>query len=154
MRIEKCSKADFDLILTETREFWGSDRTLALHNPILLNEFGNSAFVIRESGKAVAYLFGFLSQTEPTGYIHLIGVRPSHRRRGFAKALYAEFENFAKSRGCAKLKAITTPTNKDSLAFHKSIGMLPVGAELADGVPVVRNYSGPGLDRVVMEKRI
>jgi predicted GNAT superfamily acetyltransferase len=46
------------------------------------------------------------------------------------------------------------PTNNVSVAFHQSIGMHPLGEPNEEGVPVVRNYSGPGIDRVVFKKRI
>jgi GNAT superfamily N-acetyltransferase len=152
MEIYNCTKNDFDQILTEISEFWGNDRTLHLHHPIFIYEFGNSAYVIREGEKVVAYLFGFLSQTEPAGYVQLIGVRHTNRRQHLGQKLYEHFIEFARKNGCTKIKAITTPNNLVSLAFHKSIGMKPVGGKNADVTPFVRDYSGPGMDRVVLEK--
>ena len=154
MEITNCSKQDFDQILTEFKEFWDSDRTLALHHPTLINEFGNSAFVIRDGHKVVAYLFGFLSQTSPTGYIQLLSVRQGYRKQGLARQLYAHFNGFALAHGCTKLKAITSPTNSLSIAFHKSIGMMPTGKDSVNGIPVIKDYSGPGRDRVIFMKDI
>ena len=154
MEISNCTKQDFDQILTEFNEFWDSDRTLALHHPTLINEFGNSAFVIREGQKVVAYLFGFLSQTSPIGYIQLLSVRQGYRKQGLARRLYDHFTGFALVHGCTKLKAITSPVNTLSIAFHKSIGMMPTGKDNIDGIPVIKDYSGPGKDRVVFIKDI
>jgi GNAT superfamily N-acetyltransferase len=154
MEISNCTKQDFDQILTEFNEFWDSDRTLALHHPTLINEFGNSAFVIREGQKVVAYLFGFLSQTSPIGYIQLLSVRQGYRKQGLARRLYDHFTGFALVHGCTKLKAITSPVNTLSIAFHKSIGMMPTGKDTIDGIPVIKDYSGPGKDRVVFIKDI
>jgi GNAT superfamily N-acetyltransferase len=154
MEITLCTKADFDQILTDIVDFWGSDRTLKLHHPILLYEFGNSAFVIKEGERVVAYLFGFISQTAPVGYVKFIGVRPTHRGRGLGRRLYDHFIGFARVHGCNELKAITTPTNSVSIAFHKSIGMELLGEPNQEGIPVVRNYGGPGIDRVVFRKKI
>ena len=154
MEIANCTKQDFDQILTEFKEFWDSDRTLALHHPTLINEFGNSAFVIREGQKVVAYLFGFLSQTSPIGYIQLLSVRQGYRKQGLARRLYDHFTGFALVHGCTKLKAITSPVNTLSIAFHKSIGMMPTGKDTIDGIPVIKDYSGPGKDRVVFIKDI
>ena len=154
MDITNCTKQDFDQILTEFKEFWDSDRTLALHHPTLVNEFGNSAFVIRDGHKVIAYLFGFLSQTAPEGYVHLLSVRQGYRKQGLARQLYGHFTRFALEHGCTKLKAITSPVNSLSIAFHKSIGMMPTGEDSVDGIPVIKDYSGPGKDRVIFMKDI
>ncbi|OGO31919.1 MAG: hypothetical protein A2Z29_05880 [Chloroflexi bacterium RBG_16_56_11] len=154
MEITLCTKADFDQILIDIVDFWGSDRTLRLHHPILLYEFGNSAFVIKEGEKVIAYLFGFISRTAPVGYVKFIGVRPSHRHQGLGHRLYEHFTLFARSHGCEELKAITSPTNKTSIVFHQCLGMELLGEPNDEGVPVMRNYSGPGIDRVVFRKKI
>jgi GNAT superfamily N-acetyltransferase len=153
MNIEQCTVDDFLAIVGDLPAFWGSDRTRAVHHPMFLREFGDTAFVVREGSTVAAYLFGFISQTEPVGYVHLIAVRDNHRRRGLGRALYARFAKVALERGCARLKAITTPSNALSIAFHRSLGMRIVGAG-ADEVCVVRDYSGPGEDRVVFEQSI
>lgn len=154
MSIMQCTKADFDRILTDYNEFWDNDRTLALHHPTIINEFGNTAYVIKEGDRVTAYLFGFFSQTEPVGYVQLLAVRQGYRKQGLARQLYAHFEQIAREHGCKKLKAITSPMNTLSIAFHKSIGMMPAGQDLEGSVPVIRNYSGPGKDRVVFSKDI
>ncbi len=48
MKIEKCTMLDFNEITKDIVDFWGSDRTLHLHQPFLIYEFGNTAFVIKE----------------------------------------------------------------------------------------------------------
>lgn len=75
MKIEKCTIKDFNEITKGIVDLWGSDRTLHLHQPFLIYEFGNTAFVIKEHGQVIAYLFGFFSQTDNLAYIHLLGVR-------------------------------------------------------------------------------
>jgi GNAT superfamily N-acetyltransferase len=143
--VARCTKADYDQIIAELDEFWETSLTYGLHNPTLLNEFGDTAYVVRDQGKVVAYLFGFFSQTEPVGYIHLVAVRRSHRRQGLAEKLYEHFTDHARSRGCTGLKAITTPENANSIAFHGRIGM---------NAEAVRDYSGRGKDRLVLRKKI
>jgi len=154
MEITICTKEDFNQVLDEYGQFWEHDRTVALHHPTIIYEFGNSSFVIKENGRVLAYLFGFLSQTEPTGYVHLLSVRRGFRRQGLANRLYAHFEQFARSHGCTRLKAITSPVNRLPIDFHRSIGMLPTGEPDGQGLLVVKGYSGPGLDRVVFYKDI
>lgn len=146
-----CTKADYDQIIQDIESFWGSTRTLGLHQPFLIHEFGNTAFVIKDGNMVAAYLFGFLAQTGPTAYTHLIAVRPEYRREGLAARLYDYFIQFAQAQGCTRMKAITSPTNAASIAFHTRIGMRLLGEPNIDGIPVVKDYKGPGEDRVVFE---
>lgn len=153
--IENCTMSDFNEIVKDIVDFWGSDRTLHLHQPFLIYEFGNTAFVIKEHGQVIAYLFGFFSQTDNLAYIHLLGVREKNQRQGFGLLLYEYFIEMAKSKGFAKIKAITTASNSKSISFHKNrIGMTLLGGPNENGVNIVRNYSGENNDRVVFEKQI
>ncbi|MCJ7426099.1 MAG: GNAT family N-acetyltransferase [Dehalococcoidales bacterium] len=154
MELALCSKSDFDQILQDIDDFWGSERTLPLHHPMFINEFGNSAFVFKEGQQVLGYLFGFISQTAPLAYVHLIGVRRSYQGQGLGRRLYEHFIDFARAKGCKELKAITTKNNGVSLAFHKSIGMELIGEPDEEGIPIVRHYSGPGQHRVVFRKKI
>jgi len=154
-KIAHCTMSDFSQIIEDICDFWGSDRTLSLHHPYLVHEFGNTAFVLKHEGIVIAYLFGFFSQTAHTGYVHLIAVREKYQKQGLGKLLYDKFIQLSKSQGMQKIKAITTPTNMKSIEFHqKTIGMTLLGSPNQDGVNVVRNYSGINMDRVVFEKVI
>ena len=152
MDITNCTKSDFDQILNDFGDFWDNDRTVSMHHPTLLYEFGNSAFIIRENDKVLAYLFGFISQTEPVGYVQLLAVREGYRKQGLGKNLHDHFTRYAREHSCEKIKAITSPVNSLSIAFHRGIGMRLLGQPTADGLPVINDYAGPGKDRVVFEK--
>ncbi|MFC1920603.1 GNAT family N-acetyltransferase [Chloroflexota bacterium] len=154
MEITQCTKADFDQIITDIVDFWGHDRVKNLHNPVYLYEFGNTAYVVKEGEKVIGYLLGLFSQTEPVAYVKFIGVRQSHQKNGIARRLYEHFTEFARTKRCTELKAITSPTNLGSVAFHRSMGMQLLGQPNEEGIPVVRDYSGPGIDRIVFVKRI
>jgi GNAT superfamily N-acetyltransferase len=154
MEISLCTKADFDQILRDVADFWGDKRTLAIHHPMFLYEFGNSAYVMKEGDLVVGYLFGVLSQTETIAYVHLLSVRRSHQRQGIARRLYEHFIDFARENGCEEIKAITSPNNKISVAFHRRMGMELLGEQGEEGIPVMKNYSGPGIHRVIFYKRI
>jgi ribosomal protein S18 acetylase RimI-like enzyme len=154
LRIQRCSDSDFHEILSRVEEFWGSGRNRTFHHPIFIREFGDTALVVRDKTKVRGYLFGFISQTEPAAYVHLVAIDPGARRQGIARKLYDHFIELGRNRGCTQLKAITTVSNKDSIAFHTSLGMKMVGQPNADGLPIVKDYSGPGEDRVVFYKRI
>jgi L-amino acid N-acyltransferase YncA len=121
---------------------------------MFVNEFSNTSYVIKEGDKVLAYLFGFISQTENIGYVHLVGVRQSLQRCGLGKKLYDFFITELKQRKISGLKAITTPTNIKSINFHLKMGMEMDGEQFNKEVNVVRNYSGPGQDRVVFRMKI
>lgn len=154
MEIHQCTKRDFDQICTDITDFWGSDRTLHLHHPSLVYEFGNTSFVIREQGVVLAYIFSYLSQTESLIYVHLLGVREAYQKRGLGTALYDQVIKLASANNIKKVKAITTPSNYKSIAFHTNLGMKMLGDPDENGINVIREYSGPGLDRVVFEKEL
>lgn len=154
-KIELCSICDYSQIINDICDFWGSDRTLSIHHPYLIHEFGNTAFVIKDSNKVIAYLFGFFSQTESVAYIHLIAVREKYQKRGLGEALYNHFIEISKARNIKKIKAITKPINTKSINFHKNkVGMTLLGEPNEEGINVVKNYSGENEDRVVFEKLI
>lgn len=155
MKIERCTMPEYDEIVRDIADFWGSDRTLHLHHPYLIHEFGNTAFVIKDEGQVVAYLFGFYSQTENLAYVHLLGVREKYQRNGLGLLLYENFINIARAKGMKKIKALTTPSNAKSISFHKNrIGMTLLGSPNGEGVNVVRGYSGATRETVVFEKHI
>ena len=154
MEISICTEQDYSQILDALHEFWGARDIRYLHHAFLVHEFGNSAFVIRDGAEVVAYLFGFLSQTEPVGYVHTLAVRVSARRRRLGQELFGHFVEFARRHGCKHVKAITTPSNLESIAFHKSLGMQLLGEPNSDGIPVAPDYAGHGAARVVFGKAI
>jgi len=154
VKITLCTKADFDQVLTDFVDFWGDERTKSLHNPVYLYEFGNTAYVAKEGDKVVGYLFGLFSQTAPVAYVKFIGVRRSYQKRGIGRCLYEHFVQYAKTKGCQELKAITSPPNKVSIAFHRGIGMELQGEPNEEGIPIVKDYGGTGKDFVVFSKKI
>ena len=154
MEITSCTKRDYDQIVTELSDFWGHSNNRSLHHPLFLNEFGDCAYVIRDGDRVVAYLFGCIASAEPAGYIHLVAVRSSHRHLGLARQLYDHFTSVAVSRGCRQLRAITNPKNAGSIRFHRSLGFQLEGVPDVHGVPVSRDYAGPGGDRVVFRKTL
>jgi GNAT superfamily N-acetyltransferase len=156
MELDLCTHQDFLDILADLEDFWGSasERARRVHHPMFVHEFGDTAWVVREDGRVIAYLFAFWSQTEPTGYIHLAAVRRDHQGRGIGRWLYEQFAARARARGCSKLKALTAPDNTGSIAFHRRLGFTLLGEPNEEDVPVVNDYLGPGEPRVVFEKHL
>lgn len=144
--IEPATRRDFNEILAASESFWGERDLSGLHHPMLIEEFSDGALVIRDEDDGVAaYLLGMIIDRRRRAYVHLVAVRYDQRGRGHARALYAAFTRRAATRGCRELKAITTPGNAGSIAFHRALGM--DAAEVAD-------YAGPGRPRVVLSGRL
>ncbi len=149
--ILNCTTEDFLQIIADIEDFWGSNRTLAYHHPMFVHEFGNTSFVIKDKDRVIAYLFGFISQKEPCGYVHLIGVRNDFQKKGLGTKLYNHFMEILKQQNIYEIKAITTPTNEKSIKFHLHLGMTMMGIENERGIKVIKDYSGTGQDRVVFK---
>lgn len=152
MMIEPLLRTDFLAIVDDHDAFWDNDLTYQLHHPLFLEEFGNTAYVIRNDGLIVAYLFGLFSQTRPIAYVHLVAVREGHRRKGYARSLYEHFIEVGRKKGCSQLKATASPYNALSVGFHLKLGMSMQGESFeggVEGVKVVRDYLRRDSHRVV-----
>jgi GNAT superfamily N-acetyltransferase len=146
LKVTRATDADFHQIVRDFVDFWGSDRTLGLHNAMYVHEFAETSYVIRDGDKVIAYLFGLIAENKKVAYVSLIGVRESHKRQGLGQRLYELFEEYARAKGCTKLTAVTVPSNTLSIAFHTGkIGMR---------CTIVKDYGGAGADRAVFEKAI
>ena len=145
-RIRRATKRDYDQVISSLDAFWdgreGDPRVALFHHALFIHELGDSAFVAEDSdGTIAAYLFGFVAGSAPIAYVHIVAVRATHRRLGLASDLYRHFASEAAGRGACAIKAITTPANTVSIAFHESLGM---------AATAVADYAGPGQDRVVL----
>ncbi len=140
------TRADFAEIRSSSQAFWGERDVAHLHHPMFIEEFGDCALVVRDpDGRVAAYLFGMVVAAQRLGYVHVVAVREDRRGRGLGRGLYEAFSVLALERGCTWIKAITTPANEGSVAFHRSMGM--------DADPV-SDYSGPGEPRIVFTRQL
>ncbi|GAA1628733.1 GNAT family N-acetyltransferase [Leucobacter chromiireducens subsp. solipictus] len=144
-RLRSARPDDFDAIIAVIDEWWGRAASRDLTR-LFLDHFSNTSLIAETQGEELAgFVLGFPSPAQPTlAYIHFTGVHPAHRRSGLARTLYARFCEDMRSRGCTEAKAITSPVNERSIAFHRALGF-SVSAP-------IRDYDGPGLDRVVFRR--
>ncbi|MFH9869870.1 GNAT family N-acetyltransferase [Streptomyces lydicus] len=119
---------------------------------LFLQHFAGTSFLVERPDHTLhAFLIGFLSQTDPrTAYIHFVGVCPDGKRAGVGSFLYRRFFAAARAAGRTRIRCITSPNNRDSIAYHTRMGFRLEPGDRTDehGVPVHRDYDGPGLDRV------
>jgi ribosomal protein S18 acetylase RimI-like enzyme len=144
--IEGIRNGDLAEILRNYERFWGnSSLPRYLHHPMFFLEFGDTAFVARDqgTGEIAGYLLGFVAPTGD-GYIHFVAVRDDFRTLGLGRRLYETFEKAVRDRGAVALKAITSPENESSMAFHKRVGFTEMTR--------IEDYGGSGRTRIVMRK--
>src|ERR1044071_601997 len=86
-------------------EWWGRPLGGLLPRPFF-TEFRNTSFVVERDGELVAFLVGFLSQSNPEdAYIHAVAVAPTWRRRGLGPLLYERFVEVARRHGRTRIRA-------------------------------------------------
>lgn len=144
---------DYSTIIAVLDQWWGGRPMTSLLPRLFFQHFSDTSWVVEDQGVLVAFLIGFISQSKVSqGYIHFVGVNPTYRGKGIGKGLYQAFFRTMRSRGVHSVMAITSPVNRNSIAFHQYMGFEIVGDESVDGVTVRKNYDGQGGDRVVFRK--
>jgi GNAT superfamily N-acetyltransferase len=144
MQARPLTKADYDQIVDVIDRWWGGPTT-ALAHPMFFYELGRLSRVVEAEDTLVGFLLGFRCPDARVGYVHLVGIHPSFRRRGVARVLYGSFEEDCAREGCTSLKAITTLGNEGSVRFHEAMGW--ASNEIED-------YAGPGRLRIVFTKQL
>lgn len=138
-------------------EWWGGRRMRALLPRLWFQHFTGTSWIAEdEAGRLAGFVVAFISQDDPTtGYIHMVAADPNRRRAGVGRDLYQHvFEDLA-GRGVRRVKAITWPGNRQSVAFHTSLGFRVddgPGTQNLYGTPAYADYDGDGDDRVVFTR--
>ena len=152
---------DHATLIAAIREWWGDSRTPAEAHELsrqlpklFLKHFAGTSLLMEGDDGVEGFLIGFHSADHADeSYIHVIGVHPERRKDGVARQLYEHFFAEAAAAGRARVRAITSPGNKGSIAFHRSMGFtLEDGDHTVDGIPVHIDYDGPGEDRVSFQR--
>jgi predicted GNAT superfamily acetyltransferase len=149
-QIRQLSTADYPVVISVIDQWWGG-RAMADKLPRLFFEhFTDTSFAAERDRKLAGFLAGFISQSRPgEACIHFAGVDPAERGSGLGRPLYEAFFAAAEARGCVLVRAVTSPVNRGSVAFHHQMGFQPEpGDAEVDGVPVSSGYDGHGGDRV------
>ncbi|MDQ0416683.1 GNAT superfamily N-acetyltransferase [Croceifilum oryzae] len=154
MKIRPVEKSDYYKVISVIDDWWGGRQVADMLPKLFFDHFKDTSFVIDEDHDVLAFLIGFISQSNPQeAYIHFVGVHPDYRKEGLAKKLYEEFFKIVKEKNCRMIHCVTSPINQVSIAFHHKMGFSMVeGNDTVQGVPVHKNYDGRGQDRVLFVK--
>jgi predicted GNAT superfamily acetyltransferase len=138
--------ADFDTIIAVVDDWWGRAAARGLTR-LFLDHFFGTSLIAEHGGELAGFLIGFMSPSKPKdAYIHFAAVAPAWRRTGLARSLYEQFFDRARHDGRTVVKAITSPQNGASIAFHRAMGFVASDP--------IEDYDGPSLDRVVFVREI
>lgn len=145
MRIRGITKADYDYIISVLDQWWGGPAGRRA-DPMFFYEFGEHALVAEREGQVIGFLLGVMvAAPAATGYVHLVGIHPDHRRRGVGKRLYEQFTKRCRGAGMKRLKSLAAAGHEGPVRFHESMGF---------GSTEVANYAGPGRSRIVFVKEL
>ena len=149
-RIRQLSTADYPSVISVIDQWWGGRQMADMLPRLFFEHFTDTSFAVERDSHLVGFLTGFISQSRPgEAYIHFVGVDPAQRGSGLGRLLYEAFFKAAEARGCVLVRAVTSPVNRGSIAFHQRLGFqLEPGDAQVDGIPVSSGYDGRGSDRV------
>ncbi|WP_308283174.1 GNAT family N-acetyltransferase [Pseudonocardia nigra] len=140
VEIRPAQPTDHPILVAVMDEWWGRPISGILPR-LFLDHFCTTSFVAASGDEVVGFLVGFPSPARPDeAYVHAIAVAPGRRVAGLARVLYQRFFDAALADGRPVIRAVTSPVNERSIAFHRRIGFT-VSEPIAD-------YDGPGQDRV------
>ena len=146
MEIRHAEPADYGRVIGRVNAWWGGRDMAPMLPRLFFVHFEGTSYVVDDGdGQLAAFLIGFLSQTDPDeAYIHFVGVDPAHRGSGLGRELYDRF--FAAVAPRTVIRAVTSPLNERSVAFHRALGF---EVERID-----EDYDGQGQARVLLVKHL
>lgn len=119
--IRNAEPSDYPRVISVIDEWWGGRSMAAMLPKLFFIHFRDTSFVAEDDGELAGFLCGFRSQTHADeAYIHFVGVDPAQRGGGLARTLYERF--FAAVEPRTTVRAVTSPRNEGSLAFHRALG--------------------------------
>ncbi|MDX8046251.1 GNAT family N-acetyltransferase [Gracilibacillus sp. S3-1-1] len=156
MEIRNVESSDYYVISPLINEWWGGRQMSDMLPKLFFDHFNNTSFVAEQEGEIIGFLIGFMSQSQQeVAYIHFVGVNPKQRKKQIGKQLYNEFFTVAKKNNRNVVRAVTSPVNKVSIAYHTKMGFqIEKGNKEDDGVSVFSNYDGSNQDRVLFFKKV
>ncbi|GAA4964990.1 GNAT family N-acetyltransferase [Yinghuangia aomiensis] len=135
----------------------GAQQRRLLVPRLFLQHFCLTSQVVEDGeGRLVAFLVGFLSQDRADeAYIHFVGVDPEWQGSGVGRAMYERFFAAVRTAGRTRVRCLTGPANRASVAYHRRLGFrVEPGALDFDGIPATPDYDGEGLPRVLFVKEL
>jgi ribosomal protein S18 acetylase RimI-like enzyme len=152
--LRRPTEHDHPRVVGVVDEWWGGRRMRALLPRLWFQHFTGTSWIAElDGGRLAGFVVAFISPDDPTtGYVHMVGADPNRRRSGIGRRLYQQVFDDLAARGVRRVKAITWPGNRQSVAFHRAMGFRVEegdGTQNLYGTPAYPDYDGEGDDRVV-----
>lgn len=156
MEIRTVSSSDYYVLSPLINEWWGGRQMSDMLPKLFFDHFNETSFIAEKDGEIIGFLIGFLSQSHSKeAYIHFVGVHPEYRKLNIGKELYNQFFSKVQSEYRKKVRCVTSPVNKTSIAYHTKMGFdIEQGDKIVGDVSVKENYDGPDQDRVLFVKSL
>jgi ribosomal protein S18 acetylase RimI-like enzyme len=143
--IRHAEPSDHARVIAVVDEWWGGRPMSAMLPKLFFIHFRDTSFVAEANGELAGFLCGFRSQThDDEAYVHFVGVDPARRGSGLGRELYQRF--FAAVSRRATVRAVTSPVNERSVAFHRALGF--------EVDQIDEHYDGLGQARVQLVKKL
>jgi ribosomal protein S18 acetylase RimI-like enzyme len=143
--IRNAQPGDHPRVVAVVDAWWGGRPMAAMLPKLFFIHFQQTSFVADDGDELAGFLCGFRSQTyDDEAYVHFVGVDPSRRGSGLGRQLYERFFEAVAPRTI--VRAVTSPLNTQSVAFHRALGF---EVERVDDA-----YDGRGQPRVLLVKRV
>jgi len=154
--IRNAQPSDHDHIICALQNWWGERDLTAMLPRLFLKHFNDTSLIIENKDQMIGFLIGFMSPAlKHEAYVHFMGVHPDFRKKGVGKTLYERFFDICRKNGRTVIRACTSPVNKGSVGFHRSIGFqIESGDDEIDGIPVTRDYNRAGDHKVLFTRFI
>jgi ribosomal protein S18 acetylase RimI-like enzyme len=143
---------DYLYIISNLDAWWGGRQMSDMLPKLFFKLFNDTSFVALDGTRIAGFLIGLQSQVNPReGYVHFIGIDPEYRKMKLGETLYSMFFRKAGERGITYVSCVTSPLNRNSVAFHQKIGFRIIkGDETTDdNISYFKDYDKPGEDRVL-----
>jgi ribosomal protein S18 acetylase RimI-like enzyme len=145
--IRHARPSDYGRVIGRVNVWWGGREMAPALPQLFFLHFEGTSFVAEDADDLAGFLCGFLSQTVPSeAYIHFVGVAPERRGEGIGRTLYERFFDEVRENGRSIVRCVTSPSNRDSVAFHEAMGF--------EVDRIAKDYDGPGEDRILLVKRL
>jgi ribosomal protein S18 acetylase RimI-like enzyme len=156
VQIRPIRSSDYLTVMAVIDGWWGGRPMADMLPRLFFEHFTDTSFAAERDGELAGFLVGFRSQSRPgEAYIHFVGIHPGERGRGLGRDLYERFFAAVRARGCDRVRAVTSPVNRGSVAFHQRMGFaIEPGVAGPDGIAVAAGYDGEGQDRVRFVKQL
>ena len=153
------TEADYARINGVMDDWWGGRAMAGMLPRLWLQHFtGTSWLAETDDGALAGFLIGFMSPDhDDLAYCHFVATNPNLRGRGLGRALYERFFADARAAGRTRVKAITWPANRLSLAFHRALGFEVQqgnGSQNLYGTPAQPAYDFGREDRAILVREL